>query len=216
MPEVTTIEGTLGSRVTSEDKSFLSTAIGIGVLVILATAALYFFFFARAKTAEATGFDPNRPVPSDTLLRKRLSPDQWHIVRESGTETAFQNKLWNNDRAGIYCDIITGEPLFSSIDKFDGQTGRPTFTKPINKDAILEKLDTSHDMQRTEVCAKRSNAHLGHLFPDPTSATKVRYAVNSAAFRFVPLERMKQEHYESYLSLFPNAPASAPAVSPNK
>lgn len=210
MQERTTIEETLGSRVTSDDKSFLSTAIAIGVLVILVTVAIYFFFFARAKRAEVTGFDPNRPVPTDAVLQKRLSPEQWHVVREAGTETAFQNQYWNNMRAGIYCDVITGEPLFSSADKFDGQTGRPTFTKPINPDALVQKLDTSHDMQRTEILAKRSNAHLGHVFPDPTSPTKVRYAVNSAAFRFIPVESMKDEGYESYLSLFPDA-SPAPA-----
>jgi peptide-methionine (R)-S-oxide reductase len=210
MQQATTAEEEFGSRVTSDDKSFLSAAIAIAVLVILLTGAVYFFFFARAKTAEVTGFDPNRPVPTDEVLRKRLSPEQWHVVREAGTETAFQNKLWNNVRDGIYCDIITGEPLFSSADKFDGQTGRPTFTQPLNKDAIVEKMDTSHDMQRTEVCAKRSNAHLGHLFPDPTSPTKVRYAVNSAAFRFIPVEQMKEAGYESFLSLFPQAsPAAA-------
>ncbi|MFZ3375947.1 MAG: peptide-methionine (R)-S-oxide reductase MsrB [Chthoniobacterales bacterium] len=134
-------------------------------------------------------------------MKHRLKPDQYFVVRESGTETAFQNEFWNNERTGIYVDVITGEPLFTSLDKFDGGTGCPTFAKPISKDLLVEKLDTSHDMQRTEVCAKRSNAHLGHLFSDPKSPTGQRYAVNSAAFHFIPIEGMKDRGYEAFLSL---------------
>jgi peptide methionine sulfoxide reductase msrA/msrB len=150
---------------------------------------------------EATGFDPNRSVPNDATLKRRLKPDQYFVVRENGTETAFQNEFWDNERVGIYVDVITGEPLFTSLDKFDGGTGRPTFTKPISKDLVVEKVDTSRDMQRTEVRAKRSDAHLGHLFADPTSPTGQRYAVNSAAFHFIPIERMKDEGYEAFLPL---------------
>ena len=199
---------TSGSRITSEDKSYLSTAIGVGVLAVLITGAIYFFFFARAKTAEVTGFDPDRPVPSESVIKKRLNLDQYHVTRENGTETAFRNEFWNNTRAGIYVDVITGEPLFTSADKFDGATGRPTFTKPISKDLVVEKLDTSHDMQRTEIRTKRSNAHLGHLFSEPTSPTGQRYAVNSAAFHFIPMERMKGEGYEAFLSLLEKKPAA--------
>ena len=187
--------------ITSEEKSTLSTYIGVAIAVALTTGALYFFFLAHERTKEVTGFDPNRPLPSDATLKRRLKPDQYFVVREGGTETAFQNEFWNNERTGIYVDVITGEPLFTSLDKFDGGTGCPTFTKPISKDLLVEKLDTSHDMQRTEVCAKRSNGHLGHLFSDPTSPTGQRYALNSAAFRFVPIERMKEEGYEAFLSL---------------
>lgn len=194
------LEETIGARITSEEKSTLSTYIGVGIAVLLILAAIYFFVFARTKTKEVMGFDPNRPIPTDAVLRKRLKPDQYHITRENGTETAFRNDYWENQRPGIYVDVITGEPLFSSVDKFDGGTGRPTFTKPISKDSIVEKPDTSHDMQRTEVRAKRSDAHLGHLFPDPTSPTGQRYAVNSAAFRFIPLGSMEEEGYGGYVS----------------
>ena len=199
---------TLGSRITSEDKSYLSTAIGVGVLAVLITGAIYFFFFARAKTAEVTGFDPDRPVPSESVIKARLKPDQYHVTRENGTETAFRNEFWNNVRPGIYVDVITGEPLFTSVDKFDGATGRPTFTKPISKDLLVEKLDTSHDMQRTEVRSKRSDAHLGHLFPDPTSPTGQRYAVNSAAFRFIPVESMESNGYGKFKSLVEGQPGT--------
>jgi methionine-R-sulfoxide reductase len=191
-----------GGRITSEERSTISMYIGLIVVVLLGAGGIYFFFFAREKAKEVTGFDPNRPVPSDVILRKRLKPSQYFVVREGGTETAFQNEFWNNERAGIYVDVITGEPLFTSLDKFDGSTGRPTFTKPISKDLLTEVVDNSHDMQRTEVRAKRSNAHLGHVFPDPTSPTGQRYAVNSAAFHFIPMERLKQEGYGAFLPLF--------------
>jgi methionine-R-sulfoxide reductase len=191
-----------GGRITSEEKSTLSMYIGLILVAVLGVGGIYFFFLSREKTKEVTGFDPNRPLPSDAILKRRLKPSQYSVVREGGTETAFQNEFWNNERAGIYVDVITGEPLFTSVDKFDGGTGRPTFTKPISKDLLVEKVDTSHDMQRTEVCAKRSNAHLGHRFADPTSPTGERYAVNSAAFHFIPMERMKAEGYEALLPLF--------------
>jgi methionine-R-sulfoxide reductase len=190
-----------GGRITSEEKSTVSMYIGVTMAVVLTTGALYFFFLAQQEKKETTGFDPKRPVPSDVVLKHRLKPDQYFVVREGGTETAFQNEFWNNERTGIYVDVITGEPLFTSLDKFDGGTGCPTFTKPISKDLVVEKLDTSHDMQRTEVCAKRSNAHLGHLFSDPKSPTGQRYAVNSSAFHFIPIEGMKDQGYEAFLSL---------------
>ncbi len=199
--ERSTIGTYIGGRITSEERWTLSTYIGLIVVTVLGAAGIYFFFLAQERTKEVTGFDPKRPLPSDATLRRRLKPDQYFVVREGGTETAFQNEFWNNERTGIYVDVITGEPLFTSLDKFDGGTGRPTFTKPISKDLLVEKPDTSHDMQRTEVCAKRSNAHLGHLFPDPTSPTGQRYALNSAAFHFIPMERMKDEGYEAFLPL---------------
>jgi methionine-R-sulfoxide reductase len=130
------------------------------------------------------------------------------VEREGGTQTPFQNEFWNNERTGIYVDVITGESLFTSLDKFDSGTGMPVFSKPISKDLLVENLDTSHDMQRTKVRAKRSNAHLGHLFPDPKSPTGQIYSVNSAAFHFIPIERMKDEGYEAFLSLLEKKPAA--------
>jgi len=189
------------SRITSEEKSTLSSYIGLGIAVVLAAGAIYLFLASHEEKKEITTFDPNRPVPDDVTLRRRLKPEQYRVVRENGTETAFQNEFWDNQRAGIYVDVITGEPLFSSVDKFDGGTGRPSFTQPISKDLVVEKADNSNDMQRIDVRAKRSDAHLGHLFPDPTSPTGQRYAVESAAFRFIPLEQMKDQGYEKFLSV---------------
>ncbi|PYJ18569.1 MAG: peptide-methionine (R)-S-oxide reductase [Verrucomicrobia bacterium] len=190
-----------GGRITSEERSALSTYVGVGIAIVLIAGGLYFFFLAQKEKRETTGFDPNRPVPSDAVLKRRLKAEEYFVVREGGTQRAFQNQFWNNERTGIYVDVITGEPLFTSLDKFDGGIGMPTFSKPISKDLLVENVDTSHDMQRTEVRAKRSNAHLGHLFPDPKSPTGQSYAVNSAAFHFIPIEQMKSEGYEAFLSL---------------
>jgi methionine-R-sulfoxide reductase len=189
-----------GGRITSEEKSTLSTYFGLILVTALAVGGIYFFFLAQ-KEKEVIGFDPNRPIPSDASLRRRLKPEQFHVVRESGTQMPFQNEFWNNDRPGIYVDVITNEPLFTSVDKYDAGLGMPTFSKPISKDLLVESLDTSHDMQRTEVRAKRSNAHLGHVFADPQPPTGQRYTLNSAAFHFIPVERMRLEHYEAYLPL---------------
>ena len=190
-----------GARITSEEKSTLSTYIGVSIAVVLTAGALYFFLLAQQEKKETTGFDPNRPVPSDAVLKHRLKAEEYFVVRKGGTQTPFQNEFWNNERTGIYVDVITGEPLFTSLDKFDSGLGMPAFSKPISKDLLVENLDTSHDMQRTEVRAKRSNAHLGHLFPDPKSPTGQIYSVNSAAFHFIPIERMKDAGYETFLSL---------------
>jgi len=149
--------------------------------------------------------NPNKAVPSDTELRSRLTKDQYRVTRECGTETPFQNAYWDNHKAGIYVDIITGEPLFSSLDKFDSGTGWPSFTKPISKERVVEKRDSSFGMERTEVRTSKSNSHLGHIFEDGPPPTGERYCVNSAALRFVPVEKLKEEGYGEYLALFPQA-----------
>ena len=191
-----------GGRITSEEKSAVSTYVGAGLAILLIAVGLYFFFLSQKEKKETATFDSNRPVPSDTVLKQRLKAEEYSVVREGGSQRAFQNQFWNNEKTGIYVDVITGEPLFTSLDKFDAGVGFPTFTKPISKDLVAESLDTSHDMQRTEVHAKRSNAHLGYVFPDPKSPTGQRYVVYSAAFHFVPLEEMKDRGYETYMSLF--------------
>jgi methionine-R-sulfoxide reductase len=188
-----------GGRITSDDKATLSTYIGVGIATVLIAVAIYFFILAQEKTKEVTRFDPNRPVPSDAVLKKRLKAEQYHVVRENGTQMPFRNDFWDNTRAGIYVDIITGEPLFSSLDKIDAGLGQPTFTKAISNDLLVERLDTSHEMQRIELRTKRSDAHLGHRFPDPKSPSGQNLAINSAALRFVPVELMKEGGYEAYL-----------------
>ena len=197
-----------GGRITSEERSAISTYVGVGIAIVLIGGALYFFLLERKEKRETTGFDPNRPVPSDAVLKRRLKAEEYFVVREGGTQRAFQNQFWNNERTGIYVDVITGEPLFTSLDKFDSGLGMPTFSKPISKDLLVEKLDTSHDMQRTEVRAKRSNARLGYIFPDPKSPSGQSYSVYSAAFHFIPIERMKGEGYEAFLSLVEKKPAT--------
>jgi methionine-R-sulfoxide reductase len=197
-----------GGRITSEEKTSISMYVGVTIAVVLISGALYFFFLAQKEKRETTGFDPNRPVPSDAVLKHRLKAEEYSVVRGSGTQTPFQNEFWDNHRTGLYVDVITGEPLFTSLDKFDGGVGLPTFSKPISKDLLVEKLDTARDMQRTEVRAKRSNARLGYLFPEPRSPTGQSYTVYSAAFHFIPIERMKPDGYEAFLSLVENKPAT--------
>lgn len=189
-----------GIRITSEEKSSISTYVGVGIAIILVAAAIYFFFLSQKEKQEVAGFDPNRPVPSDAVLKRRLKAEEYFVVREGGTQMAFQNQYWDSWNTGIYVDVITGEPLFTSLDKFNGGLGMPSFSKPISKDLIVEKLDTSHNMQRTELRAKRSDAHLGHLFPEPKSPTGQNYSINSAALHFVPIEQMKNG-YEAFLPL---------------
>src|SRR5436305_10642592 len=135
-----------GGRITSEEKTTISMYVGLGIAVVLIAGGLYFFFLAQKEKKETTTFDPNWPVPSDAVLKQRLKAEEYFVVRQGGTQTPFQNDFWNNDRTGIYVDVITGEPLFTSADKFDSGLGLPAFSKPISKDLITESLDTSHDM----------------------------------------------------------------------
>ena len=139
---------------------------------------------------------------NDAELRQKLTPEQYNVCKQNGTEPPFRNAYWNNHAAGIYVDVISGEPLFASTHKFDSGTGWPSFFQPLKKEAIVEKNDASHGMVRTEVRSQKSDAHLGHLFPDGPDPTGLRYCINSAALRFIPVEKMKEAGYEEYLALF--------------
>jgi methionine-R-sulfoxide reductase len=173
------------------------------LLATLAVAAgLLLFGHSHEEKKEARTLDYSGPLPSDAEIRHRLTAEQYHVVRENGTESAFHNSYWDNHRTGLYVDIITGEPLFSSVDKFDSDNGRPNFSKPIANEHVSTRPDTSFDTQRTEVRASKSDSHLGHVFPDQKSPTGQRYTVNSAAMRFIPVEKLQEEGYRDFVPLF--------------
>jgi methionine-R-sulfoxide reductase len=172
----------------------------LGTVVVIAGSI--FLAYAQTQKKEAQKMNPTKQVPAEAELKRQLTKDQYHVTRECGTETPFHNAYWDNHRAGIYVDIITGEPLFSSLDKFDSGTGWPSFTKPIATDNVVEKRDSSHGMERVEVRGKMSDSHLGHVFDDGPAPTGQRFCVNSASLRFVPVEKLKEEGYGQYLSLF--------------
>lgn len=145
---------------------------------------------------------PRYEKPDDSILRDMLTPEQYAVTQLNATEPPFHNEYFDEKRPGIYVDITTGEPLFLSTDKFDSGCGWPSFTRPINRDAVKEKLDTTHDMVRTEVRSAIGNAHLGHVFPDgPIKSGGMRFCINSASLRFIPLADMEEAGYGEFIPL---------------
>ena len=143
--------------------------------------------------------------PSDAELKKQLSSVQYQVTQHEGTERPFQNEYWDNHEAGIYVDVVSGEPLFSSLDKYDSGTGWPSFTKPLETENVKTKTDRSLFMQRTEVRSAHADSHLGHLFDDGPQPTGMRYCMNSASMRFIPVAKLAEEGYGQYAALFEKA-----------
>ncbi len=193
--------------------------LGLGALAALVVVGGYITTVRKSATTPRTNVNhpttmqttdqtttPGKEGPSKEELRQRLTPIQYRVTCEEGTEPAFRNEYWDNHKPGIYVDVISGKPLFSSADKFDSGTGWPSFTKPLEKESVTQKTDRAYGMDRTEVRSASSDAHLGHVFDDgPAAAGGMRYCMNSASLRFIPVEKLKEEGYEKYLPFFEKA-----------
>ena len=186
----------------------VATGSVLSLLCILSTNA-------SAQTTRTTAIPAAAPrrvfvKPADAELRKKLTRLQYSVTQNAATETPFHNEYWDNHEAGIYVDVVSGEPLFSSLDKYESGTGWPSFTRPLDPANIKTKTDRLLGFSRTEVRSAAADSHLGHVFDDGPRPTGLRYCMNSAAMRFIPVSRLEAEGYGQYLALFkPKAPAKA-------
>src|SRR5438477_5996759 len=182
----------------------VAARLATAVAAVAGLAVLHLGASPRAERPSTAGERAmnEQTKPSDAELKQRLTREQYEVTQHEGTEPAFRNEYWDNHKPGIYVDVVSGEPLFSSLDKFESGTGWPSFTKPLEPENVVNKTDRKFFMERTEVRSKHANSHLGHLFDDGPPPTGQRYCMNSASMRFIPVDKLEAEGYGKYLPLF--------------